>query len=244
MDKQNNEITLVPIKSVSFSAFDTLITYLKEMLTRRTDINADIIDLLDRFFPNMSALAQIEMKVLAEDPSVERYLEFQEKYPDILVDNTGRSTPTKKLYWQVSEKALNDIYDAAVENVNNSELQKIRHSNQQIIYAKTLENLKSPRLSSAGAMVSKTLLLKQIPGIAAPETFQRIEAFIQEIVTDGLKFLSRLYNYTKHVKPITDAQLFLDHVFMRIDLLQQDKDLISKSNAEFKANIVEICMLD
>lgn len=187
MEKQNEEkkIELVPIKSVPFSAFDTLSTYLKEMLTRRTEIKADIIDLLDRFFPNMSAIAQIEMKALAEDPSIERYTEFQERHPEIMVDNTGRSTPTKKMYWQVSEKALNDIYDAAVENVEKPELSKFKSKNQQIIYARTLENLRNPKLNSVGAMVSKVLLLKQIPGIAAPETFKRIETYIQDTITDG-----------------------------------------------------------
>jgi hypothetical protein len=221
-------------KDLDYSNFIELIDYLNSI----SDNNA--ISVIGSFFPSLTAVQELEMSYIIDSRDERAFEKFKIDYPDLEVDVEGKSEPSRKDYWEITERSLNYTYELAFSNLksNNFRDESLNRGNTQIYNAKTLAVLKNMNAEDDRAyfMRRKLFLDKGENYIVSQEKFNKIEKIISELGLDSSKFMVYVLNHIKE-KKFENYRLFLEHLFKRIELLSLDKDLKSASNKDFVDNI-------
>jgi hypothetical protein len=216
------------LRDLSYENFLELLEYL-DSITENVAIAA-----IGNFFPTLTALQELEIGYIVDSRDRDAFERFKEEYPDLDIDPEGKSEPEEKKYWQVTEKALNHTYDLAFNYLKNNNFKDDTNNkgNTQIYNAKTLAALKNMEYQDYLLYSFKRkLFIDKYPYISYKE-FNRIEAVLRLTGIDPNKFMIYVVVYCKD-KKYENFNLFLEHLFKRIEILEVDKDLISQSNKEF-----------
>jgi len=216
------------LRDLSYENFLELLEYL-DSITENVAITA-----IGNFFPTLTALQELEIGYIVDSRDRDAFERFKEEYPDLDIDPEGKSEPEEKKYWQVTEKALNHTYDLAFNYLKNNNFKDDTNNkgNTQIYNAKTLAALKNMEYQDYLLYSFKRkLFIDKHPYISYKE-FNKIEAVLRLTGIDPNRFMIYVVAYCKD-KKYENFNLFLEHLFKRIEILEVDKDLISQSNKEF-----------
>jgi hypothetical protein len=216
------------LRDLNYEDFSELITYLESI----TD-NAAMIA-IGSFFPKLNALQELELGYIVESKDKNAFERFKEEYPDLEIDPEGKSQPEEKRYWEVTEKALNHTYDLAFNYLKNNNFKDDNpdKGNTQIYNAKSLAALKNMEYQDSSIYPFKRkLFLDKNPYLSNKE-FNKIESVLKLIGVDPNKLMIYVISYCKD-KKYNNFNIFLEHLFKRIEILAGDKDMTSQSNKDF-----------
>jgi hypothetical protein len=216
------------LRDLNYEDFSELITYLESI----TD-NAAMIA-IGSFFPKLSALQEIELGYIVDSKDRDAFERFKEEYPDLEIDPEGKSQPEEKRYWEVTEKALNHTYDLAFNYLKNNNFKDDSpdKGNTQIYNAKSLAALKNMEYQDSSIYPFKRkLFLDKNPYLSNKE-FNKIESVLKSISVDPNRLMIYVISYCKD-KKYHNFNVFLEHLFKRIEILAEDKDMTSQSNKDF-----------
>jgi hypothetical protein len=216
------------LRDLNYEDFSELITYLESI----TD-NAAMIA-IGSFFPKLNALQELELGYIVDSKDRDAFERFKEEYPDLEIDPEGKSQPEEKRYWEVTEKALNHTYDLAFNYLKNNNFKDDNSDkgNTQIYNAKSLAALKNMEYQDSSIYPFKRkLFLDKNPYLSNKE-FNNIESVLKLIGVDPNKLMIYVISYCKD-KKYNNFNIFLEHLFKRIEILAGDKDMTSQSNKDF-----------
>jgi len=216
------------LRDLNYEDFSELITYLESI----TD-NAAMIA-IGSFFPKLNALQELELGYIVDSKDRDAFERFKEEYPDLEIDPEGKSQPEEKRYWEVTEKALNHTYDLAFNYLKNNNFKDDNpdKGNTQIYNAKSLAALKNMEYQDSSIYPFKRkLFLDKNPYLSNKE-FNNIESVLKLIGVDPNKLMIYVISYCKD-KKYNNFNIFLEHLFKRIEILAGDKDMTSQSNKDF-----------
>jgi hypothetical protein len=220
------------LRDLEYTNFLELLEYLESVTGDAA------ISVIGNFFPNLTALQEIELGYIIDSKDEKSFERFKEEYPDLEIDPEGKAQPKDKNYWEVTEKALNYTFDAAFSNLkhNNFKDDSQNKGNSQVYNAKTLAGLKNIDFQEPSMYPFKRKLFIDKNKQLSHREFNRIESLLRSLDIDPNKLLIYVIAYCKD-KKYENYNLFLDHVFKRIELLVEDKNLVSNSNKDFLESI-------
>jgi len=236
------------LKDLNFEDLIELLDYLEDISGK--EIKEEKLSFVEakigNFFPSLSAVQEMEFSSIIGDRSIELFELFKGKYPNLEIDTTGRSTPKEKEYWEIREKALNELYLFALENLEkNSFLDKSTNKmNMQVYNAKNIVFLKDMNGGRTDLYAFyRKLFLDKFKGhrIINQRNFSNAEVVLGELFSKDevqLFFLNTVI-YCKD-KDENEISLFLEHLFERLEILLLDKKLSSDSNKAFLEGINDI----
>jgi hypothetical protein len=216
------------LRDLNYEDFSELITYLESI----TD-NAAMIA-IGSFFPKLNALQELELGYIVDSKDRDAFERFKEEYPDLEIDPEGKSQPEEKRYWEVTEKALNHTYDLAFNYLKNNNFKDDSPDkrNTQIYNSKSLAALKNMEYQDSSIYPFKRkLFLDKNPYLSNKE-FNKIESVLKSISVDPNRLMIYVISYCKD-KKYHNFNVFLEHLFKRIEILAEDKDMTSQSNKDF-----------
>jgi hypothetical protein len=233
-----------PIRELEFQSLIELLDYLEG--ASGSDIEEEKKAFAEervwRFFPNLSFVQQLEFNVIIKDRNPEAFETFKLNNPDIEVDETGKSIPSEKNFWEVKEKALDKLYTNAVEQIAaNGRDMSNNKIDTQVINAKTLSNLErvSPSLSGVYFYMRILFVNKFTTALINYDNINTVEEKIKNLKLDPVPLMSRVISYCNDRK-YEEFSIFLEHLFQRVNLLSLDKNLEIQSNKEFLESIKKI----
>jgi hypothetical protein len=222
------------LRDLEYSEFLKLMDYL-DSISENTAIS-----LIGNFFPKLSALQELEIGYIIDSKDEQAFEKFKSDYPDLEIDEQGKSEAVKKDYWEITEKSLNYTYDMAFHSLksNNFLDNTLGKVNTQIYNAKTLACLNNMTYQDDNAYLFKRKLFidKFRLGFGS---FNNAEIILKNKGLDASKFFVYVIAYCKD-KKYENFSKFLDHLFRRIELISKDTELKSSSNKEFLDNIISI----
>lgn len=216
------------LRDLNYEDFSELVTYLESI----TD-NAAMIA-IGNFFPKLTALQELELGYIVDSKDRDAFERFKQEYPDLEIDPEGTSQPEEKRYWEVTEKALNHTYDLAFNYLKNNNFkdESLDKGNTQIYNAKTLAALKNMEYQDHSLYPFKRkLFLDKNPYLSNKE-FNKIESVLKSINLNPSGLMIYVISYCKD-KKYQYFNVFLEHLFKRIEILAEDKDMTSQSNRDF-----------
>lgn len=207
------------LMELSYSEFVDLVNFLKGDDTK----SYPVLIRISRFIVGLSTEAAILLgniieKVLLSIDCSQEYENFQNNYPSLTIDPSGKATPVKIDFAQIILMTINMSYEMALKAVN--EPGKKRDS-QQIIYAKTLEPLKKvePYKNYIGM---KALYFKSSQAIINKDDYNELEKELKELTGTNLvanKFLAYIYN-----RKASTTKRFVDHFSIRVHAAYRNKE--------------------
>jgi hypothetical protein len=225
------------IRELEFKSLVDLLDYLVQLSA--SDIEEEKQTFIEEriwgFFPNLSFLQQLEFNAIIKDRDEKAFDQFKLNHPEVEVDETGRSTPTDKNFWEVKEKALDKLYQNAVEQISSEGRDTSNNRiNTQVINAKTLSNLESVSPSLPGVYFYMRILFanKFKTALINYDSITSVEEKMKSLKLDPVPLMSRVMSYCEK-KEYDEFSIFIEHLFRRIDLLNSDTKLESISNKEF-----------
>ena len=234
------------LKDLSFENLVELLEYLENISDKETreERLTFVEERIGNFFPNLSALQELELSFIVNNRDKDSFEIFKASYPDLEIDNTGRSTPKDKNYWEIRHTSLESVYQFALEELSKSDKDKTKYKiNTQVYNAKTLDDLKNMNPKRPDLyMFQRKLFLDKWRGlqITDPREFNNIERILSSILKDEKKTSAFLVNVIEYCKPKNNAhefETFLNHLFERIKILGLDTSLSSEVNRQFLDNI-------
>jgi len=222
------------LRDLEYSEFLKLMDYL-DSISENTAIS-----LIGNFFPKLSALQELEIGYIIDSKDEKAFEKFKSDYPDLEIDEQGKSEATKKDYWEITEKSLNYTYDMAFQSLksNNFLDNTFGKINTQIYNAKTLACLNNMEYQDNTAYLLKRKLFIDKYNLGF-KSFNEAESILKEKGLETSKFFVYVVGYCKD-KKYENFNKFLDHLFRRIELISRDTELKSSSNKEFLDNIISI----
>jgi hypothetical protein len=220
------------LKELDFENFLELVEYLDSI----TEESASAA--IGGFFPNLTAIQELELNHVIDTKDRILFERFKSEYPDIEINPDGTSVPSKKNYWEVTEKAINHVFDMALDSLKKSNFKDDSPSdeNTQVYNAKTLSCLKNMEYVNPNLYYPmRKLFFEKFPQISQ-SSFQDAEANLEKKGLDANGFLSYVIVYCKK-KKYENFSFFLDHLFRRIDILALDESNVSNSNSDFLESI-------
>jgi hypothetical protein len=229
------------LKDLKYENFIELLEYLEEMAD--TEDKEEKLrfseERIQNFFPTLSALQEIEISLVISNKDKEMFEQFKNQYPELEVDETGKSKPNKKDYWQLKEKALESIHEVALKYLNSKGKKNpdMKSLNKQVCDAKSLECLENKGIHNERNTYYflKKLFINKYPNdsVVSNFNFLKFEKAMSEIGLNYHKFFMMVINHCNTKKKRDDFVIFLDHLFRRIELLLSDKNLKSENNKRF-----------
>ncbi len=232
------------IKDLEYSNFIELVEYLKSISGEENEDGkmGFVLNRMGNFFPELTSLQELELGYVLDNLDKEKYERFRDNNPDIRVDETGKSSPSKKDYWMIKEKALNHLFDMAQNNLKSKDF-KDNHPDRldtQVHNAKTLSPLKNMQKQDSIAYAFKRALFFKKFSFMPAEDFVKYEKHMEELgVEDYTVFLNYFLSYCYN-KKYKNFSIFFEHVLKRIEILYSDKDLKSQFNKDFLEAIKSI----
>jgi hypothetical protein len=216
------------LRDLNYEDFSELITYLESI----TD-NAAMIA-IGSFFPKLNALQELELGYVVDSKDRDAFERFKKEYPDLEIDPEGKSQPEEKRYWEVTEKALNHTYDLAFNYLKNNNFkdESPDKGNTQIYNAKTLAALKNMDYQDSSIYPFKRKLFLDKNPYLSNKDFNKIESVLKSVSVDPNRLMIYVISYCKD-KKYHNFNVFLEHLFKRIEILAEDKDMTSQSNKDF-----------
>lgn len=237
------------IESLQYNEFKDLIFYLKEISIEKDEKEQVkyVLKNIERFFPSLSTLEQLEFnKILLDtldekDDAEKLFIDFKEKYPKIEIDPHGKSTPTKKNYWEITLASLENIYYTAFEDLRrNSFIDNNKYKlNTQVYNAKNLTPFINKGKITSNYIFNRQIFLKKNSSQLINSTNLRNMENILKKVVGNVDLLNSLLDYIKNEK-YENYSLLVDHLFTRIELLGQDPNLTNQITKDFYEKIKEI----
>jgi hypothetical protein len=197
-------------------------------------------DKIWKFFPNLTFIQELEFSYIINERDEKAFQEFKSNYPNILIDESGKSTPSDKDYWEVKEKALEMAYSIAYEKLRSNGFKddSLHKVNSQVYNSKNLSGLKNIELNNKPPylMLRKLFVDKHEDMLVNYKTFERYERILKDLDIDVNLFLGLTIMYCNG-KQYDEFSIFLEHLLRRIDVLHADKELKSVHTKEFLDNI-------
>jgi hypothetical protein len=233
------------LKELEYANFVELVDYLKSISGEESEEGklGFALQKIGNFFPELTSLQELEMGYVIDNLSQETFERFKDNNPDIKIDTTGKSTPTKKDYWEIKEKSLSYVFDMAYNNLKKNNF-KDKHPDRldtQIYNAKTLSPLKNmEKKESISYAYKRTLFFKKFPFVSESFDVNRYEGYMSEMKIDNYTvFFNYLLSYCYN-KKYKNFSVFLEHVLKRIETLYLDKELKSNLNKEYLESIKSV----
>lgn len=219
------------LTDLEYTEFIELVEYLDSLP------EGPAISLIGSFFPKLSALQELEMGYIIDTRDEQAFEKFKSDYPDLEIDTEGKSSPEKKNYWEISEKSLNYTYDLAFSalKTNNFSDKSLSKINTQIYNAKSLACLKNKEFLDSNLYYAQRKLFVDKYNLDF-NSFNTAEKILKDKGLEPTKFFVYVIEYCNK-KKYENFQKFLDHLFRRINLLNDDVNLVSISNRDFLDNI-------
>jgi hypothetical protein len=202
---------------------------------------ADEVFRLRRFIPGMTAIQQMELYDVIKSGTDEAFLAFRGRYADLEVDPTGRSKPLSAKAWQARLQMLDAAYSMAKASVESSGGKDVtKHAaHTQVIDAKELNSpaLLACRFSRPAGYDEKLFVESGIlPGIAHAEIRSHEDALrpIAPRIGDLIRSVEEI---CLRKKDRDGCALFADHVFSRLEILMQDRELSDPQNKAYADRI-------
>jgi len=227
------------LKNLEYDNFIELLDYLEGLSESKIpeDIEVFLGERILNFFPDLNAVQEVELNYILMHREKSLFDAFKLEHPMLAIDSSGKSTPNKKQYWELSENALNSVYSLALQEVEKTDVKDTSYNkvNTQVYNAKNLSCLKHmPHQKYESYIYYRKLLLNKYHKHTAKE-FNELEKKLKELKLEPSKFLINVVKYC--YKETNDYSVFLDHLFKRVENLHADTDLTSESNKKFLANI-------
>jgi len=231
------------VRDLQYENFIELIEYLETLSEskEKEDLNVFISEKLNNFFPSLTALQSMELSYIVETKRKDLFNIFRENYPDLEIDTSGKSFGTIIDLWSIKEQSLNTLFDTALEFLKESNYKdKSKNKvNSQVFNAKTLAPLINRIFEkNVSYYFIRQKLINKHPDsqLVSIENFHKYETILTGL---GYNFETVLYPVISFIinKKFDNFNIFLDHLFSRIDLLFSDKELKSESNKAFKSKI-------
>jgi len=227
------------LRELEFEGLMGLIEFLEKLSKKETPEERETFaeERLSGFFPSLTAVQEMELFYICKSKNRDAFNRFRDEYPDIEMDETGKSQPKDKRYWEIKEKALNEIYEFALEDLKKNFFQDrtTNKVNTQVYNAKNLSALKNmDKQKSEIYIFSRKLFVDNFKGddFINSKTFNNIEKTMKLIgIKDPSKFLVNVINYCKGKKR-EKIILFLEHLFDRIEILSYDTELSSQTSKD------------
>lgn len=229
------------IKDLKFDEFKSLVNFIKSTADRFnngtfsiTSVNESknfIMKSMCRFFPELTALQEVELSSVIDNLDESEYNLFKEKYPNIYIDSTGKSEPRKKNYYEVRLETLATLYKFCKESKDDK-------FNKEIIEAKDLGCLKEKKYM--GGVLTRKLLFSKPDAFIDFSHWKEYENFFKNFIGKQKAdiFLGQILGYVKENK---NKKNFVNNIVSRMDclMLEQDKEKTIKhaENAQFLENI-------
>jgi hypothetical protein len=221
---------MTKLKEMSFGELVELIDYLDSVSEGGTQA------FIGRFFPNLTAVQELELGYVIDSRDEKAFEKFRSDYPDMDIDPEGRSEPSEKRYWEIGERSLNYTYDLALAYLKSRNFREDipNKPNTQIYNARTLAFLKNMPWQDPSFYVGRKKLFmdKNGRGPLSPERVSEAESKLRSLGVPPNKFMTYLFSYCEN-KKYENYRVVVDHLFRRIDILSEDKDLSSQSNRDF-----------
>lgn len=231
------------MKDLTYSDFIDLITYLASLSKEETDEETLLFvqDRLSGFFPKLDAVQEMELFHICKTKDQVAFEHFKAQYSDIQIDETGQSIPEPKVYWKLREESLNNIFMFALEDLKkNNFIDKTEGKiNTQVFNAKKLSALKNMDKLKDSVYIYKRKLFIDKHNLSY-KMFNKAERDLSKAgVSDVSLFFMNVLEFCKDKKP-EEFELFLEHLFERIEILCLDKDLVSESSKQLLEDINSI----
>lgn len=192
---------------------------------------------IGNFIPGMNALQEMEMGYIVDTKDESAFERFRQENPDLEIDPEGKSVPDEKRYWEVKEKALNHSYDLAFNYLKDKDFKDDGdRESTQVYNAKTLAALKNMEYKDHSIYPFKRKLFLDGQPLLSNKEFNRIEGLLKSVGVEPFKFMIYVLAYCAD-KKYGKFAFFLEQLFGRIEVLADDKDLVSESNRDFLESI-------
>lgn len=223
---------------LEFKKLEEILFFLKNISKGETEEEkiADVVtEKIFRFFPNVSGKQTLQLSylfknILTKTEKVEEFFfifKTNEIYKDLEIDLSGRSKIKNKKFWEIKLESLEQLFQIAQQNKEVS-------INKQIINGKTLECLKNIKIDNCNSL-EKEFLLKNI---ISKKKIDEIKEKVKKLFTNTY-FLELIFLYCDS-KENSEIEFFLSHLFARIELLFQDKELENDVNKIFFKTIQDL----
>lgn len=228
------------ISEMNYENFKELLLFLKEKYETPTELLSG----LQKFFPNLTAVQEMELMyvcdaILNELEYAEKlFTGFIEKYPEIEVDETGKSEPAKKAYWELELETLEVMYKNSKDYMKAHKRDMTKSKvHEQTINARELTCLMSMPKSNVPYLYRRVLYLKNNPkGIQASE-FDKAEKELEQL-NISREVLGVFLAYLQKTQKNVSQNTFTKHFLSR--LLLATKDQNNEINKKFIKSLKKI----
>jgi hypothetical protein len=228
------------IKELTFEQFEKIVAAIRMLgeqilsekeITGEDEVNEFLVSKLQKFFPELTPLQEIEFNTLVRELTEENYNDFVAKYPDIHVDPTGKSTPKKKEYWELLADSIEKIYETATQKE-----EKIP-ADYQVISAFSLDFLKKKKYQ-AYLLTRKMLCEKMNYEKTVFETYE--QALLKKFSKEETNvFMGQVTGYLwDNRKTLKSKSILVENFMARLECFSLAPD--SEKNAEFVKNIAAV----
>jgi len=183
--------------------------------------NAIIVTSLDSFFPELTALEEIEFKKIAEDiiygreNSEREFNKFKIEHSTVKIDRIGTSAISPKKYWEVSLATIEKIYALALSELHKTNF--VDHTdnkiNIQVFNAKTLAIFENSPLPSSLYLYNKKLFLQTHSdgNVISPKNFFKYEKILKEL-TGSDTLINYIVEYCKAKTNPRNYMMMVNHI--------------------------------
>ena len=228
----------IKFSNLEFNKLKEILFFLKSISKGETEQEkiADVVaEKIFRFFPNVSTAQTLQLSYLFENilekaekaEELFSILKISEIYKDLEIDLSGRSKIKNKKFWEIKLESLEQLFLIAQQNKEIS-------INKQIINGKTLDCLKNIKRNDYDSLEKKFLS----KNIISKKKFDEIKEKVKKIFSN-IDFLEIIFFYCNS-KENSEIEFFLSHLFTRIELLFQDKELENEVNKIFFETIQDL----
>lgn len=242
MNKNVNEF-----RKMTFEEFKQLVEFLSGIAEKQIqgeivgveEKNERVLALISRFLPDLTAKQELGLNHVIQTMDEHEFELFQNEYPDIHVDPTGRGQRKKKQYWELTLEAMDNLYKSALEDSNPTAIQVLNAKDLKCFYDKKY----------TGGVVTRKFLLEKMPQVFPEFRIKVVEKFLKEEFAQqpGYAgcFLSQIfgYCYERRKKPNSFA-VMMDHLWRRLECLMFEKngtgEIKNASNVQFFENITDL----
>ena len=112
------------LKNLTFEEFSQLVEFLKNIyrtqksgaIEGKQEEKEFVAEHISGFFPSLTALQEVRMMGVLNDLTENAFLLFQDEFPEIEIDSTGKGIKKQKRYWEVTLESLEQLYNNSKEN--------------------------------------------------------------------------------------------------------------------------------
>jgi hypothetical protein len=235
------------VEELRFEDLVSLINFLKDLSGTEVEEEQEVFveENISKFFPYLNAVQEMELFYICRTHDEDAFNIFRSENPEIEIDETGRSIPTERKYWEIKLKALENIYMFAMKDLEENSFVDRSYDkiNTQVYNARNLSALKNmDRLRPEMYIYIRKLFLDKHKGdpFINNKTFNLMENNLKEIGIEAPHaFLGNVVEYCD-TKRRGEIIFLLEHLFDRIEILKYDTAQEVQENKDFLEGIKTI----